>query len=74
MTYDVIFSDTAFRQLKRMERPAQERIIATLERMRVRPGRFVTKLVGDPAYKVRVGDWRIIMDIDREGHRILILT
>ena len=73
MTYEIIFSDKALRQLKKLERNVQERIIAVLERIRVRPEAYVTKLVGDPGYKLRVGDYRVIMDIDNNILRILIL-
>lgn len=73
MTYDIVFSDKALNQLKKMEKNVQERIIAVLERIRVRPESYVTKLVGDPGYKLRVGDYRIIMDIDNKILRILIL-
>ncbi len=73
MTYEIIFSDKALRQLKKMERNVQDRIIAVLERIRVRPETYVTKLVGDPGYKLRVGDYRVIMDIDNKILRILIL-
>ena len=73
MTYDVIFSDKALKQLKKLERDVQERIIAVLERIRIRPEAYVQKLVGDGAYKVRVGDYRVIMDIDRNELRILVL-
>ncbi len=73
MTYEIIFSDKALRQLKKMEKNIQERIIAVLERIRVRPEAYVTKLVGDPGYKLRVGDYRVIMDIDNKILRILIL-
>ncbi len=73
MTYEIIFSDKALRQLKKLEKNIQERIIAVLERIRVRPESYVTKLVGDPGYKLRVGDYRVIMDIDNKILRILIL-
>lgn len=73
MSYDVIFSDKALRQLKRLERDVQGRIIAVLERIRIRPEAYVSKLVGDRAYKVRVGDYRILMDIDKNELRILVL-
>ena len=73
MTYSVTFSDKARRQIKKLEREVQERIIAALERIRIRPGAHVTKLVGDPGYKLRVGDYRIIMDIDNNELQILIL-
>jgi mRNA interferase RelE/StbE len=73
MTYDIIFSDKALRQIKKLEKKIQERIIAVLERIRVRPEAYVTKLVGDPGYKLRVGDYRIIMDIENNKLKILVL-
>ncbi len=51
----------------------QEKIISALERIRIRPEIFITKLVGDPGYKLRVGDYRIIMDIDRNELLILVI-
>jgi mRNA interferase RelE/StbE len=73
MTYEIIFSDQALRQLKKLEKIVQGRIIAALERIRMRPQAYVTKLVGDPGYKLRVGDYRIIMDIDNKKLTILVL-
>ena len=73
MTYEIIFSDKALRQLKKMERNIQVRIIAVLERIRIRPETHVTKLVGYPGYKLRVGDYRVIMDIDNKVIQILVL-
>jgi mRNA interferase RelE/StbE len=73
MTYEIIFSDQALRQLKKLEKIVQGRIIAALERIRIRPQAYVTKLVGDPGYKLRVGDYRIIMDIDNKKLTILVL-
>jgi mRNA interferase RelE/StbE len=69
MTFEIIFSDKAF---KKLEKKIQERIIATLERIRLRPESHVTKLVGDPGFKLRVGDYRVIIDIDKG--RLLILV
>ena len=73
MTYEILFSDKALKQLKKMERHVQERIIAAMERVRIKPEKYVTKLVGDPGYKLRVGDYRIIMDIDSKKLQILVL-
>ena len=61
--YEIIFSDKARRQLKKLERNIQERIISTLGRLRIRPERYLIKLVDDPGYKLRIGDYRIILDI-----------
>ena len=73
MTYEIIFSDKAFKQLKKLERKIQERIIASLERIKIRPESYITKLVGDPGYKLRVGDYRVIMDIDKDKLLILVI-
>lgn len=73
MTYEILFSDKALKQLKKMERHVQERIIAAMERVRIKPEKYVTKLVGDPGYKLRVGDYRIIMDIDSKKLQVLVL-
>jgi len=72
MSYEIIFSASALKQLKGLEREAQVRIISALERIRIRPERYVTKLVGDPGYRLRVGQYRVIMDIDKG--RLLILV
>ncbi|MBE3095011.1 MAG: type II toxin-antitoxin system RelE/ParE family toxin [Actinobacteria bacterium] len=73
MTYEIIFSDNALMQLKKLEHRIQERIIKSLERIRIRPEAYVTKLVGDPGYRLRVGDYRVIMDIDNEKLHILVI-
>jgi len=73
MTYDIIFTDKALRQLKKLDHEVQKRIIAALERIRVRPETYVSKLIGDPAYRLRVSDYRVIMDIDHNQLRVLIL-
>ena len=74
MTYGIIFSDRALKQLKKLEKNVQERIISTLERIKIRPQVHVTKLVGDPGYRLRVGDYRVILDIDEGNLFILVIN
>jgi mRNA interferase RelE/StbE len=73
MTYEIVLSDRAFRQLKKLDRNIQERIVSSLERIRVRPEDHITKLIGDPGYKLRVGDYRVILDIDKNILKILVI-
>ena len=42
--------------LKGLECQTQERILNALERIKLRPEIYITKLVGESAYKFRVGD------------------
>ena len=73
MTYEVLFSDLALKQLRKLDREMRQRIIATIERIRIRPDTFIRKLVGDEGYRLRVGNYRVILDIDKEQLIILIL-
>jgi Cytotoxic translational repressor of toxin-antitoxin stability system len=73
LTYEVLFSDLALKQLRKLDGEIRQRIIATLERVRIRPDAYVRKLVGDKGYRLRVGDYRAIVDLDREKFIILVL-
>ncbi len=71
--YEVIFSDKAVKQINKLEKPIKERIINAIERIRIRPEQHITKLVGDIGYKLRVGDYKVIMDIDKGKLIIFII-
>lgn len=73
MTYDVLFSDLALKQLRKLDQEIRQRIIATIERIRIRPDEYVRKLVGDDGYRLRVGNYRVILDLDKEKLIILVL-
>ena len=71
--YEILFSGSALKQLKKLEKNVQERIVSALDRAWVRPESFVKKLVGDPGYRLRVGNYRVIVDIDKNKLIILAL-
>ena len=71
--YEIIFSQKAKKQLFKLEKNIQERIITALERIRIRPEAYITKLVGDPGFKLRIGNYRVIMDIDNNNLLILVI-
>ena len=73
MSYEIIFTDTSQKQFKKLEKDAQERIIKALERIRIRPEVHVKKLVGDPGYRLRVGEYRVIIDIKKDKLIILVI-
>ena len=66
MVYDLLFSETFKKQFSKLEKMLQQRIISGLERIRIRPEYFVKRLVGSPYYRLRVGDYRIIIDIQKD--------
>mgnify|MGYP001613300361 CR=1 FL=1 len=71
--YEVKFTESSERQLKKFEKDTQDRIIKVLERIRIRPESFVEKLIGEPGYKLRIGDYRLILDIENKNLVILVL-
>ena len=71
--YDIIISDKALKQIEKLEKSIQERIFASLEKIRIRPENFVKKLVGIPGFRLRVGDYRVILDIDKGKLLILVI-
>ena len=71
--YAIIISDNALKQIAKLDKPIQERIFNSLEKIRIRPESFVKKLVGMPGYRLRVGDYRIILDIEKEKLLVLVI-
>ena len=71
--YRIVIPDNVERQLRKLDKTIQERIFAVLERIKIRPEDFVEKLVGEPGYKLRVGDYRIMLDILHKDIVIILL-
>ncbi len=73
MTYRVRLTNRAWRELEAC--PARARVaraIDGLQREPRPPG--CQKLVGADAFRVRVGDYRILYEIDDEAALVLIVT
>ena len=73
MTYKIIFTQTAERQLKKLDKNVRERILLVLERTKTRPYDFVKKLSGYEYFRLRVGDYRLILDIKNEQLIIIVI-
>ena len=72
--YELVYSPTALKQLEKLERAIRERIIIALERLRIKPeSRDIKKLMGMPGYRLRVGDYRVIFDLENDKLLILVL-
>ncbi|MEK6893105.1 MAG: type II toxin-antitoxin system RelE/ParE family toxin [Nanoarchaeota archaeon] len=72
MEYAISFSEQAANSIRKLDKPQRERIFAVLERIKIRPEDFVEKLVGDKGYKLRIGDYRLFLDI--EQNKLLIFV
>lgn len=71
--YEIIFHNIAKKQLSKLPIQVQNRIISTLERIKIRPHSYVKSLSGSPNFRLRVGDYRIILRINNNQLIILVL-
>lgn len=71
--YSLTYSESALKQLKKLAKEAQIRIISALERIRIRPYNHILRLVGSPYFRLRVGDHRVILDIKEEKIMIFVI-
>lgn len=74
MTHSLSFSRRAANYLRRMDRPAQERIAQVIASLREDPFGPGTKPLKDPAGRraVRVGGWRVIYFFDERAKNVHI--
>lgn len=72
--YELIYAAYAFKQLQKLPKEIQQRILAALERCRIRPQAYLQRVVSSPQYRLRVGDYRIIVDLHDGKLQILVLT
>lgn len=74
--YDVQLSKGAARELRKLDRPVQARILAALALLQDDPRPATVKaLSGHPGYlRVRVGDYRVVYTIKDDHLVVLVLT
>jgi mRNA interferase RelE/StbE len=74
--YSVRISPAADREIRKLDRPIQERILKKLDDLEQEPRpNGVEKLAGgsEARYRVRVGDFRIVYRIDDDVLTVLVL-
>lgn len=73
MTFQIIWSDSAIKELRKLDRSVARRIYDTVTRLSGEPYRWVIRIVNSPYYRLRVGDYRVILDIEEGALRILVI-
>ncbi len=73
MKFQIIWSESAANELKRLDRAIAKRIYMNVSQLVENPHHNVIKMVGDPYFRLRVGDYRVIFDVQNDRLRILII-
>jgi len=71
--FELVYTEQFLKQLKKLAKLIQKRIVSTLERIRIRPYPNVKKLVDCHYFRLRVGDYRVILDIKKDKLIIYVL-
>ena len=72
MSYELIFGEKALDELSKLPKEIQRRIYEKLSAAKYNPVHFFERLEGRADYKLRIGDYRAIADIDNETMLICV--
>jgi len=71
--YDVIFDKKSIDFLNILDHKIKVRIFKKIISAKEKPFHYFEKLTSRDEYKLRVGDYKIIADIDKESKKIKVL-
>lgn len=74
MKYNILFMPIAKKRLDDLEKNVRKRVLNKLLIIQENPKRFLKWLGSIKAYSLRIGDYRIIVDLNEEEKIINILT
>ena len=74
MNWELLLAGPATKAFKRMPAADRRRVLAVLDAMEQDPfSGDIVRLTAQPvAWRRRVGDWRILFDVELEQHRVLV--
>jgi len=70
VAHEVVLTETVVETLEQFETEDAERIINKLEDIGDFPDHFLDRLKNHPGYKLRVGDFRVLIDWDKDNEVI----
>ena len=69
----VIVTPTARRDVRRLDPQVKRRVEAALDQVAIDPDSgHLRKLAGRPELRLRVGDWRVLVELDRSAHALVV--
>ena len=71
--YILIFEKSALESLNKLELQTKERIWNKLQQCKENPFRFFEHLEEIEGFKLRVGDYRVVVDVDNSAKIIKVL-
>ena len=73
MNWQAIWSEKSVKQLKKLDKKIAQRIYDDILDCTEDPFKAVTRLVGSPFYRLRVGEYRVILDLQQNKMMIFVI-
>ncbi len=73
MEYKIIWDPKAIEAMEKLEKVVSVRVALKVDSIKDEPLRFAERLSGDKLYKLRIGDYRAILEIDSNNKEITIM-
>lgn len=72
--YSLLFTRGAAKQIRKLEPGVRTRVLAAIEKLATAPRPVgAIKLVGEPAWRIRVGNYRVIYEIEDTGLTVTVI-
>ena len=70
MAHDIVYAETLDETLEDLEKEDAQRVIKKLGEIADFPDHFLDGLKNHPGYKLRVGDFRVLVDWDKDDETL----
>jgi mRNA interferase RelE/StbE len=72
--YELVLGKDFHKQFERLDEPTRKRVVLELQKILENPRKQgVIQLTGQTHYRTRVGDYRILFDVDEENRSVLVV-
>ena len=72
MNYGVRLSPQATKFLEKLDGHLSDRIKGKLRKIKNKPFRYLESYVGDDFFKLRIGEYRAIIDVNKENKLVIV--
>ena len=71
--YEVVFTKKAEKDFDSLDVGIKQRVVQVLERIKLDPKPFLKRLSGTDSHRLRVGDYRVIIDLEEAKKELVVL-
>jgi len=71
--YEIVWSENAKKRSRAIDRAVRKRIYDEVSRLASDPDRRVKRIVAPPYHGLRVGDYRVLVDVQEGVWRVLVI-